>query len=281
VKSGFARKMTKSSSGFSLVEVMVAAALIGIVALGSMNLSGQLSSVKKRGENFVKRNDFTGALSRYIYSGKGCSDLVGMTVGTTLANVTFSNWNYLGAASLATGQNIEGIEIISLQARQDLSSSLPKIKVGTDDLLKTTLEIEMILRQGKRETSHFYTVPVLSRATGEIITCNESKDVAEICNALLGTYDAANNKCNVAESCLLKGTYKTLTCSPTPSDGSPCSSDYGVSEDNPFTGAGSCPTGSSASQTGIVTWNHSVSCGKKCTQTITNVARWFTCLECP
>ncbi|MCF8059073.1 MAG: prepilin-type N-terminal cleavage/methylation domain-containing protein [Bacteriovoracaceae bacterium] len=275
------RKLLNSSSGFSLVEIMVAAGLIGIVALGSVNLSGQLSNVKKRGENFIERNDFTGALSRYIYSGKGCSDLVGTTVGGSLSDIVFSNWSYLGSSSLETGQKIEGMEVVSLQARQDLSSTLPKIKVGADELLKTTLEVQMVLKQDKRETSHFYTVPVLSKPSGEIITCNESKDVAEICNALLGTYDATNNRCNVADSCLLKGTYKTLTCSPVPADGSSCSADYGLEENNPFTGAVSCPTGSSASQTGIVTWNHSVSCGKKCTQTITNVARWFTCLECP
>ena len=272
-----------NEKGFSLAEVMVSAGLIGIIAMMAIKISSQITTVQKRGENFVERNDFTGAFSRYLYSGKGCSDLVGQTVGSTLQDVSFSNLNYLGMGTLASGSEVGGpsFTVVSLQARQNLSASLPDVKVGADTFKKTSLEIEMVLRMDKRQTSHFYNVPVVSRTTGEIMLCNESKNVAEICNALLGTYDAANDRCNVAESCILKGTYKTLECSPVPSDGSGCSNNYGPEEVNPFTGAVSCPTGSTPSQTGIVNWNHSVSCGKKCTQTINNVARWFTCLECP
>jgi type II secretory pathway pseudopilin PulG len=258
--------------GFSLAEVMVAAGLIGIVALGAINLSSQMMTVQKRGKNFLSRNDFMSSFSRYLYSGNGCFN-------GTASTVDLPAWKYLGASGLSEGDKAENITITNFKATQNLASSLPRVQVGSDNLIKTSLEIAISLVQEGRTTNHFYTLPVLSLPSGEVKLCNESKDAAQVCNAMLGNYDSSTNSCIVSNSCLLKGTYKTLSCTPTHATG--CSMDYGDNVANQYTGATSCPTGSIPSQTGIINWNHSVSCGKKCTITISNTATWFTCLECP
>lgn len=268
-----------SHKGFSLVEIMIAMGLLGIVALGAVNLAGQLTQVQKRGNNFLARNDLTSALTRHIYSSKGCQDLVGQTFTAAPATVDFPGFTFGGLAGLSEGSALGNLTVSNLKATQDLSAGLPKVKVGADNLTKTTLSIELSVTQDGRTMNHYFNVPVLSLAGGEVKLCNEIKNAAEVCTAMLGTYNAATNTCDVADSCLLKGTYKTLNCSPVVATG--CSLDHGPDVLNPLTGATSCPAGSTPNQTGIINWNHTVSCGKKCTQTINNTARWFSCLQCP
>lgn len=275
------RKTILNNSGFSLVEIMVAAGLIGIVALGAMNLAGQLNQVQHRSEDFLERNDLISTFTRYIYSTKGCDDLIDQTVSSTPSPINFPSWTFGGVSGLSGGSTFYNnqLTITELNATQDVSAALPRVKVGANTYVKTSLDIELVITQNGRARSHFYNLPVLSTNAGQIKLCNENKSAAEVCSAMLGTWNPTTNTCDVADSCLLKGTYKTLECSPVP--GSGCSLDHGPDENNPYTGATSCPTGSTATQTGIVNWNHTVSCGKKCSQTIANTARWFSCLDCP
>lgn len=277
----FIEILKRDQSGFSLAEVMVAAGIVGIIALASANLAGNLGSIKKRGNDFVDRFELLDAISSYVYSGKGCNDLVGQSVSSSYGAVTFPSWSYKDLSGLSSGQEVDGFTITQMRARQDLSSSLPKVTVSGVEYLKTALDLEIVLTKGSTSSNHHYNIPVLSTSAGAVSFCSQTKDAAEICNSLLGTYNAATNSCDVAESCLHKGTYKTLTCTPTPADGSDCSETYGPAEKNSYSGGFSCPSGATATQTGTINWNHTVSCGKKCTQTITNTVLWFTCLECP
>ena len=274
------RNILVSDSGFTIMEVTIASALMGIVLLGGMQLFSQVNSVKSRGENFLKRSDFNAAFSQFVASGKGCSDLIGRTIGDTFAEMEISNWNYLGATSLKAGDKVDGITVLSLEARQSLGANLPTVQIGTDNLKKTMVEIRLKLSQKGAIKTHYYNVPVLSLGTGEVKLCSSNKNVAEICNTMLGTYDPATNNCIVANSCQLRGTFKTLSCAPAPADGSDCDLLYGVGESNIYTTVESCPIGSISTVTGVINWNHTVSCGKKCTQTVTNTVTWFSCLEC-
>jgi hypothetical protein len=270
----------RSESGFTIMEITIGAALMGIVLLGGMQLFSQVNNVKKRGENFLKRSDFNAAFTQFVGSGKGCSELIGHTIGSTFADIEISNWSYLGASSIKATDMIDGIKVVSLAARQSLASDLPTVKIAADILKKTMVEVKIVLKQKGVEKTHYYNIPVLSLASGEVKLCSSNKSVAQICNTMLGTYDATTNNCIVANSCQLRGTYKTLTCTPVPSDGSDCDLLYGLAESNIYTTVESCPTGSVPTVTGLTNWNHSVSCGKKCSQTITNTVTWFSCLEC-
>lgn len=269
----------RKSYGFSMIEIMVATGLIGIVALGAMNLAGQLNQVQRRSKDFLRRNDLVSALTRHIYSTKGCEDLTGQTIPSTPTAINLPQFTFGGMPGFSEGGTLENIRIDNFRASQDLAASLPRVQIGGNTLVKTSLNIELTLTQDGRTMSHYYNVPVLSLNSGEVRLCSDTKDAAEVCTAMLGTFNAATNSCDVADSCLLKGTYKTLECSPVVASG--CSLDHGVAENNPYTSGTSCPAGSTPNQTGIINWNHTVSCGKKCTQTINNTARWFTCLECP
>lgn len=269
----------KNSHGFSMIEIMVAAGLIGIVALGAMNLAGQLNQVQRRGKNFLLRNDMVSALTRHIYSSKGCDDLTGQVITAAPIAINLPGFTFGGMAGLSEGTNLKNINITNFKATQDLAATLPRVQIGGQTLVKTSINLELTVTQDDRTMSHYYNIPVLSLGTGEVRLCSDTKDAAEVCTAMLGTYNAATNSCDVADSCLLKGTYKTLECSPVVASG--CSLDHGDNVNNPYTSATTCPAGSTPNQTGIINWNHTVSCGKKCTQTINNTARWFTCLECP
>jgi type II secretory pathway pseudopilin PulG len=270
-----------TNKGFSLAELMVSAGLLGGLALVVMTLGDQFNTTKKRGENLVKIVDLSNALNRFVYSSQGCNEFIGKVISNTPEDFTINSWNYLGASRLAATDSIEGIRVLSMQARQSLDASLPRIRSGTRDLIKTSLQLEIVLENEGREIKNFYHLPVLSRPSGRIESCDVMQTIADICNTLLGNFNPTTQRCELENTCLLRGTYKTLSCYSSNGSNQPCSEDYGLDENNIFTSDLTCPAGSTAAQTGIHAWNHTVSCGKKCTITVSNTATWFTCLECP
>ena len=271
-------KLALNSDGFSLAEVIVAAGLVGVVGLGAMQLVGQINSVSSRSRVLNDTMNFSSSLGRYIYGPKACDEFRGKTFTSAYTNITLDEWKYEGKSPIGTGETFGALTLSSLRAKLDTTVGLPKITVSGVELTKTMLLIDIGLTAANKTSNSFYNIPVLADASGIVRYCGEMKDSVEICNSILGVFDTTTGQCKVAEACQIKEAYKLISYIPS-SYG--CSPTYGLTTDNPLTGATNCPTGSVASQTGVQTWNHSVSCGKKCTATIVNTAQWYTCLECP
>ncbi len=271
-------KIFSNERAFSLAEVMVAAGLLGVVALGSMQIFQQINRANSRGKNINDLIGFNSAFERYVYGPKICDEVRNKTFSTSYANASFTQWSYGGQSSISSGSKLGSIEITSFKAKIDLSSSLPSISVSGETLKKTMLQLEVGVKAGKKNNNYYYNIPVLSTGAGLVKYCKEIKNAVEICNALLGEFDTTSGRCKHSNACQVRGTYITVTCSPSHHG---CHSAYGSSTVNPLTGGSNCPSGSLASETAAVEWNHNVDCGKKCTDTVINTAKWFTCLECP
>lgn len=272
------KSFLKSSSGFTLAEVMVATGLIGVVGLGAMQLIGQINSVSSRSRVLNDTMSFSSSLGRYIYGPKACDEFRGKTLTAAYTDITLDQWKYEDKTPIGQDSVFGSITLSSLKGKVDTTAGLPQITVASELLTKTMLLIEVGLTAGNKTAKSYYNIPVLTNDTGVVKFCGEMKDAVEICNSMLGVFDAATGKCKVEEVCQVRGSYKLISCAPA-SYG--CSATYGTTTNNPLTGSTTCPVGSVASQTGIQTWNHSVSCGKKCTATVVNTAQWFTCMECP
>ena len=265
-------------NAFSLAEVLIAAGLLGVISLGGLQVFEQIHRAETRGRNLNDLINFNSAFERYVYGPTICDEIRDQTFSTTYADISFSRWNYAGVGTIVSGTKIESLNLTSFQAKIDLSNTLPKIVVSGASYIKTMLNIMLSVKSGKRTNSYYYNIPVLATDIGVVKYCKETKNAVEICNSMLGEFDSVTGRCRHSNSCLLRGTYMSIQCSPSNYG---CSPLYGASTVNPLTGASNCPSGSIGVTSGDMTWNHTVPCGKKCTQGIRNNVRWITCLECP
>ncbi|GAB4417662.1 MAG: hypothetical protein OHK0056_26690 [Bacteriovoracaceae bacterium] len=264
--------------GFTLVEVMVAVGLSGIIAVAAIQIMGQVGTVINRSKVLADTMNFSNNLSRFLYGPNACDEIRDEVFSTTESDFIFENWNYEGKSTIGVNAEFGTLKITSLKASIDDLAGLPTVSVSGVTLTKTMLHLNVeIMAQSKRNTFS-YNIPVLVTSAGQVKYCGEMKDSVEICNSMLGVFDPVTGKCNVQDACKVRGSYKLISCSPMTYG---CDSAYGTNTNNPLTGDVTCPSGAVATQTGVQTWNHSVSCGKKCTATIFNTAQWYTCLECP
>lgn len=257
---------------------MVSVGLLGGISLGIMQFVTHIEKSKVRADSVVEVSLFGNMLNRYFYSDKGCAEFVGNTYGATFSDISINTLNYFGISPITKNTKLRKITVAELRAKQKMTG-LPNVVIGGNPYLKSMLEIEAHLLFGNSLSKYYYNIPVIINAAGVVMHCGDQKDVAEICASLLmGTYNSNTGQCVTGQSCLHKGTYKRLTCSPSNYG---CSSAHGPNENNQYTNTTSCPSGTTQIQTSSETWTHTASCGKKCTQTITNNAVWYSCLACP
>jgi prepilin-type N-terminal cleavage/methylation domain-containing protein len=150
---------------------------------------------------------------------------------------------------------------------------------------------------------HTVLVPVKIQG-GRIVSCDGANSPESACAAVGGSWIAG--KCEPKASCVYKGTFISWSCSGVRSD-TVCGDTFqGILNDldaidgddgasiqgtivknptnggvtNPRTGAFSCPDGSTKTFTGRDTHQYTLSCGKKCSYTVTQAADFFSCRKC-
>jgi hypothetical protein len=96
-------KKLMRESGYSIVEVMLAATLLGAAALLVATLSEKANVDIKRAETISSRTHFVTALERYALSRAGCGELSALNPRITTESfdvnprdITFNNWNVAG-----------------------------------------------------------------------------------------------------------------------------------------------------------------------------------------
>lgn len=271
-------KLSHKTAGFSLMEVMVSVALVGGLALGLVKFMGNMSDVQQRSSNAITRDQFANNMGQYIYTPMGCEDLKGQRFNSSDKAINLTRWKVFGLASIATGTKLKGFDIAKLEGEQDLSPTLPRVTIGGQTLIKTILKVNLLLSTEGKTKKFFFNIPVLSDTGGTVRFCNADQSLRETCVLMKGTYNEATGACDVDKTCQFKGTYITLSCSPSNYG---CSMSEGAAKPNEYTTGFSCPVPSIAHNTSNKSWNHSASCGKKCSVTIQNTMNWYTCLVCP
>lgn len=298
-------KRKSSQKGFTLVEITVALGLIGLASLAVMTLSQNVGQSTKRAESLLTKTQFSSALGKYIYGPMGCKELVGITfkpkpasgVELTSSNTTpiiYQQWKMSEQPVVKSRVKYKDFVLKNLWGTIELGASLPRFNQGGETRVKTAIFVqadlvipqpgtggginEIINDPKNRVYSYYYVVPVISSASGIVRECGDRSSLAEMCSSQGGAFNSATGECQLAQTCLVKGTFQRLSCSPADYG---CSQDEGPSRNNNQTGGLSCPPGSVPTETGARVWTHTASCGKKCEQDITNTMRWYSCLKCP
>lgn len=288
------KKQNWLQAGFSMVEVTVAMGLLGIAAVAVMNLTDNINTNTVRAEASVARTQFASSLGSHLASTLGCNEIINKTFSTTPSSPSAINltlWKLIssvdkqgnkvttlrGDVGATKGTEFRYFRIKSLTGYVENSPII--VKINNVDHTKANFRVALTLNlppPTNRDYDYFYNIPVLTTG-GTVRFCNESKSLQETCLAMKGKI-GPTGQCELDKTCKVKGTYQVLSCSPSNYG---CSNAEGTTRVNSQTGGTSCPSGAVSFQTGSKTWNHTASCGKKCTATIVNNMNWYSCLECP
>ncbi len=278
-----------------MAEAAVAGGMLGMMALGVASLAGNMGDASKKAEGLVARTEFTSSLTTYLSSNLGCEDLKATSAAASLTEsprpISFTKWNYGGFSNIVAGTDKNNRKLTTFKYfyleelnaylkpetdRQLISAATPL--GGVEILEKATLTVRVTIVIDERPYKHIYNLPVLvTQGTHELRFCSDEKTIAESCAAMRGVYDPVNKECDMADGCLLKGTYNELSCSEPPCD--PRIAD--ANKVNEFTKGQSCPKGSVSFRTHTSSWTQKRNCGKKCTKDVVNSMSWYNCMACP
>jgi prepilin-type N-terminal cleavage/methylation domain-containing protein len=294
----------KNQKGFSLAEIMISMGLLGMVAFASMSLMDMETKTEKTIDKGAETMMFLSGIGKYIGTGPGCIELAGRNLTGGWQVFTINNYDGYGSndGNAGTAQAIgAGFEIIedyteltSLHYRRKPGGFARDKFIQGNAKRERILQIRLRVRTAQRGANiaagnsvnkeYFFELPVLTGVGNVIESCTVGMSVDEVCSALQLVHDNLTGVCvaNGGSSCVYRGTYIDVTCAP---GGYACTPSFpypaGTVRNNPFTGGQSCPANSVGVRTGTFSSSRSVSCGKKCSVTVTTTENYFTCLDCP
>ncbi|MBT7608327.1 MAG: prepilin-type N-terminal cleavage/methylation domain-containing protein [Bacteriovoracaceae bacterium] len=289
-----------NNKGFTLVEILVGASLMGLVSIASLSM---LQNSQNADKHFDKKSDsilFLSSFGQYLLSQEGCSQFINDTPTTAYQIKEINAYKGFGSSinplnPIRAGYILKRnhVEVESFEYRfKDDAVMVSKIIDG-DMKRQQVLQIRLRVRISQKEKTlddgnhrineKFYEVPVLTNEADQIESCNINLTQAQICDTLSLIYVPATESCEPdpgATSCLVKGSYATISCSPA---GYSCNTSFGGNGDNPFLSppAQNCGAGETAYRTGYRQSSYTVGCGKKCTMRIYRYETFYTCMICP
>ena len=312
------KKESRNSRGLSLIEIVIALSIMGVISAGIGTAMLQMSNSQQKIQNKVELNDTLSSLSDYIGTNDFCTKaLIGKTVGSGLKLVV-SNFKGIGG-----GTNIQAGALISSHIRLDQLNAYVNPNVSTvSTLYKGSAAQEVVLDvvvntsrldPGANEATWVpsperrIAVPV-KMISGKVVSCNHLDDEESSCTAIGGTWDSTNKKCKPNAMCENKGTYISWSCAADKSVAQGYYNKYGPScgitirnlspagmpyinsspaknimggIKNTFTNGLGCPSGSTKFHTGIDKHTYpGLDCGKKCTFNYHQTTNFYTCMKC-
>lgn len=280
-----------SSSGFSIVEVIMALGILSVIVLGAASAIIQLTQQQQGVVSRDASDNFSAAFLQHLFRNETCSAAVASTplppAGTEL---DFVVPGFRGAGEDApqiVGANTQvgpNTFVRRLFVRQK-----PGVPQGTEVMIFNQIlrryNLQVILQLERRLPDQPPTplqervieVPVLTNTGNLMQSCYTESSSESICSATGGTVDPATGRCMPATQCEILGTYVQSTCS----DGGACSPEYnGPSRLNSITGTTSCPPNSCPTQSGRFTIQRSEQTGKKSWRTYTVTETFYICMRC-
>lgn len=281
------KSILRSTKGLSLVEVLVASAILGVVAVAISSVAGYLKNNTQQYLSASESSEFVRSLSTWVLTTDACqSSLVGLALPTAPTPLILNGYKGFGAQSSVP---IQTGSTISLQLRvsnlnfsdKDPSLATPfrynginlQRRVALIDLTTETVVEPSAPRQLR---ANRIEIPVLVDAGQIIRYCLGDMNLVQACAATGGTVNPVTGQCLTQTSCEITGSYAVAASNP------PAHCCGFGNDPNPVTGAPSCPPGSSpqkVGQTSPVSWR-TYSCGKKCSAPIDDWKEFYVCLRC-
>lgn len=309
-------QLTKYNYGFSLLEMMIATGILSAVVV---LFSTSMVELKKTQVGFDSKNEsmiFFNDLSTNILSNQDtCTSMLeGTRLTPEKSNFELRNiTNLPGKTTFKAGDTLAGSKSNSRVRLRSLTitekTDVPATRIQTDgtEYFKKTAEIELVPEQhvpGKQDntTGSYIALPPKKIEVSVYVTpdniikfCQLKLNKSDVCNTMGSNLDGENtSQCAPAEQCSIRGSFITSDCNPSKYATGLCNPDSRLGMEcqaapdrcmpgtvNPITEKQTCPEGTSRTKTGRFTQSFEVSCGKKCSRTVTNTVEFFTCTLCP
>lgn len=283
-------RFVRNTSGYSIVELMVAVGLVSLIALGAGTAMFNLNSSQKSFTQKIDANEFVSSLARTFNDKGSCRDLIGgKTTTTTWSDLTIDNFKGFGGKegeSIGAGYTLDGTQALrveSLRWRQKPGGPSQSYSVGGQVLSRGMYEMEIGMTRVENGQSvamplRNFEFTAVRSASGVIMDCEGRLDISDACSNMSGaTYDPVTGNCVVSEEgCEMRGSFVRSFCS-----GEPCRAvGNAPSKLNEYTNAYSCPPRSTPMTSFNHTWVSREQIGKKSFVDITNTIQAFVCMEC-
>jgi len=189
----------KKNAGFSLGEVMVAAALLGIVSLGVMRLVSNMSKSQKTFETASEITTISNGINQILTNEKACEQ-------------TFTGTSFGAASSITDIRNSTGDAVFSVGSTYGnrtvelLNLDIQNISLSTDGTSKSgTFDLAVRMRktsrqaQGAKEVVKRIRVSVVTDLADNFASCFYSAAGAtkNSCENVGGTFDTATQNCTL------------------------------------------------------------------------------------
>lgn len=218
----------KNQAGFSLVQVLIAAGLIGVVSLGVAQLMVESSRVAKSNQTKIDQMVLVSKVSGILLTEKQCSDAIknqpynnalASTKGGQEIRLIMPDGEVYQKGNTVAGTNLEfhSLKIKNSSFVDNLPSGGRIYSAGMSMQLKSNNNLVGGSLYNEKDIANFY---ITTDAANQLQTCSSQLGVSYICSQLQGgTYDPATHKCTVKpqpkETCdAIKGKFdpKTGTC---------------------------------------------------------------------
>ncbi len=291
-------KVLKQSTGFSLIEIIVAMGIMSVVAglfaTSVVQLQKSQVTFEDKNASFSFVSALTGSL---LGDQQTCTALLqGTRLNASPTEFTMANFSGLGSktvdlkkGAIVSGESADTAKVriqgLTIHAKPDVQTTKivangieydRRIAVVT---LATEVRAPGDQKTGQKtaayraEAPRTLEVPVYVRSN-VIQTCQINMTRMDVCNTIGAGIDPNNtSRCLPQEQCFVKGSFFISKCSPAYAGCMPSSV-------NPITGSTTCPAKSTRTSTGMYSQTFNISCGKKCSYTVTNTIEYFMCMQC-
>jgi len=299
----------KNNRGFTLVEVLISAALAILVALG---VGAIIRESFKQTQNTITRGistEFADSFTKWLHTSSGCvAALQGQALPLSEMNLTVNGFGALtGALAVLPGAtNTNGgvsqiptappalpitsgtqinpqllVKSLTFKEKPGLSGT---VRYNGVDLKQKVVQINLQMQTNTMNEpqvvrENVIELPVTVDAGNVVQFCNVELSQEQICMASGAHWDPTSGQCLQVESCTIEGRFARAKSNPA----SQCCEHYTNPWQNHITGTDSCPAGSVEQQIGEKYYGNSrtYSCGKKCTANIDDWEDFYVCLKCP
>jgi hypothetical protein len=299
-----------------LVELLISIGVLSTISLGVAYNIANIYQQQNMVTNVGEAKNFSNNLVEYLSSAEFCeNELLNTPFQANMnRNLVVRGMGDMKDAGNASGtiqansQLAENIMLrnLTIENKTGITPQQVFYQNANANLRAVRVTVSMAHRSMDNSQNNVWTdlkpkfidIPVLT-AGGRIVACgmNAGLDEELTCTQIGSVWDASRNVCEPREQCNLRGTYTQWTCSPAYGGcggnvsnligGSPGGIGGGGKSPatvggipNPVTGQLNCPPRATPEISGVREATYVISCGKKCSQTITETTRFYVCMEC-
>lgn len=199
--------MKISNKGFTLVEVLVAAGMLGGLALYLMNISQKQHVVEKRAETSFEINTISGSITQSLLNKESCSSTLGIgnviTDGTQLEAIRNRAGNIMYDKNNLYSNN--QLKFNEIKVSELVTSNIPSGNKYGEAKIEITFEKVSKILSGNKTITKKFPIQIELSPTDELISCFSGTDNAiltakiEACKSIDGTFDLVSDKCHLKD----------------------------------------------------------------------------------